>query len=309
MSKTGVFIFLLLFPVLFLKAQKDSCRLKLWSLGGTIGYNTSFIPPPEIEEQRQIAPGSALLDSTNFTTGSYRRKNLLGALCLSAYAEFTPYHKKKKRYGRSKITAGIRYEYFIIPGVYYSRSSISAVYDTMYSSYTDPFTGTTVYDTAYAQDFIAETRYFNLHEHFLLVEFNQVFHTNPKKQFSAGAGYGIQAGMGIHNRAWVDYQIMRTPPPWVSSPNKSFDKEFENIRTKTPFSLRAYVPVIFQLRLSKRENTWNQFSISLEYRFGLVVQNIPGLKSTSQFYFSNSCGFKYYLYRNATKPKRRQQND
>lgn len=303
LCRTRFVLLFILFAFGKTKAQSDTSRLKLWSIGGALGFNVASIPPPDEDEQRKIAPASSLLDSSGLKPGRPRPDNL-AILCLSAYAEFTPYNKKKKRYCRSKISMGGRYEYYTFSGLSYFRSSLSPVYDTLYSSYTDPFSGNTYYDTSYAQDYINESRDFYLRQHFFLLDFNQVFHSNPKRQISAGIGYGIQAGTGIHGRVRINYMISRSPPWWVS-PNMKYSGKQETEKTKTSFSFRLYVPVIFQLRLSRRENIWNHFSISLEYRFGLVMLNIPGLKMSPGFYFNNSYGFKYYLCGNAVKPRRR----
>ncbi|MBI3510004.1 MAG: hypothetical protein HY064_05030 [Bacteroidetes bacterium] len=269
--------------------------------GGMNVYNEI---PFTLGEMRKIAPSSVILsgDFSSFTSsgtlsGYSMSTNALGGLL----AEFVPYSKKKNSYAwNSVVRAGLNYASFQFDGESFSRSS-SVRYDTVTSGNM----------TFYMDSTFFENYSFSWNTSVISADLSQLFHSNEAKLFSIGIGYGIQFGAGINSGFTASYfamhEVTMTQYPGgggtagMYSVSSDLHNENELVKTKNAFFGRIYVPLQFQLRLSRKNTFWNKLALTSEIRTSLDFVTVPNLGlQTHPCYFQNF-GIKYYFQNNSTE--------
>jgi hypothetical protein len=300
-------LFLLLSALpLFVHAQDSTRCLKPWSVEIQTGMNVYTDLPFNIEDMKKIAPASqfAQRDFSDYTSnGPYYGMgySLSTTAHVGIMAEFVPYNKKKKDYKwYSTIRAGVSYDKIYLQGPSYWKS------DRMHIDTISPVSGTTIYNDSvsnknYAFQWVGES---------IGIDLSQVFHTNERRNFSIGVGYGVHLGMGVNTFLRAMYsednyiETTTITPPATYSTIESSNKYFgqtENIRTKNVFISRIYFPVTIQIRLSKKKNVFNKIALTSESRGSIDLQPVPGLGVLTRFYFNQSFGLKYYIEYNPMK--------
>lgn len=309
-----IFTFLLLFPVLLLNSQQDSCRLRLIAAESFIGKDYLRMPLLSLEQMKQVAPNSKLLqyDLIDEYSASYtKNRSLIG----NAAAEFSPYNNRKNRYStNSTIRTALQAEKIWAYGDAYQNYSTKRfdsvdvfVFSGGYWSSGDttqapPPQGTP--DTANVDSVKWERRSFMWRSTILSIGIDQVFQTNRDKLISIGTGYGLQVGIGIKNRVDIDYMNWQfidttlndyTGMHYIPEGMGPSVSEHESFKTKPVFSLRIYAPFFMQIRYPQTASFWNHFALTCEYRLGYAIQTFPELGTSAHSYQSFSGGLKYYL--------------
>lgn len=310
MSKTGIFIFLFLFPVSLLKGQQDSCRLKLYSVQAEIGKCKTRSSNLNAEQQQAVAPASTLLQREMIIPQGFPSNSsmLVRSLACFAQAQFLPYNRKKQQYSkRCIIGLGLRYEKSRSNGNSYFHETTPGRYDTLafisYDLFGAPHNDTIFHDTLWYS-----YRYFSMKQMIVCGEFNATIHTDDQKQFSCGVGAGMLLGI-VSSSASVFYQssqqyISLYKPDYSSTPTQSSispsgifqPEELEDIKLRPVFFLRVNTPLCFQFRLSKRPCFFNRLTLTGQIYAGCQLNIIPGLSPSLKFNKGVSCGLKYYLH-------------
>lgn len=129
-----------------------------------------------------------------------------------------------------------------------------------------------------------------------------LFYTNPRYRFSLHTGLGGNIGFSL-NSSIIEKTIVDTTLSIYNATEGRFyldnddpvEHEYEYIDSKGSMFVRLYIPVGFNVRLSKDYDVLNQLTFFVQGSFGMEYQNIYNTKQYFRTYWGTEIGLRHFF--------------
>lgn len=146
-------------------------------------------------------------------------------------------------------------------------------------------------------DSIASSRLeFDYAKSHLMLDAAFLISSNPNSRWRVISGLGLAAGVSYDNRSSISFtkdSYYRNTLPNYGEPEDEFEQTQERYRNDPAVVIMAYVPMMLDFRIARKEGFFNHSHLYLELRPMIQFEGIPELEYDLNSGSISSIGYRY----------------